>query len=66
MTRFERQLNEAKNDSSMATVILRERKAELEQLEKEFRATKNYHRAICLARDISRLRGEYAKIDALV
>lgn len=66
MTRFERQFNEAKNDSSMATVILRERKAELEQLEKAFRATKNYYVAICLARDISRLRCEYAEIDALV
>ena len=66
MTRFERELNEVKNDSLNAMPILRARKAELEQLEKEFRETKNYLRAKCLAHDISRLRCEYYTIEALV
>ena len=66
MTRFERQFNEAKKDTFAASTILRERKAELEQLEKAFKSTKNYYVAKCLARDISRLRCEYAEISALV
>lgn len=60
MTTFERDLRDALNGNEIE--VLKRRKAELEKLEKEFKATKNYFRAKCLASDIARLRTEYIKI----
>lgn len=64
MTRFERDLKEAKNGN--ATVILKERKAELDRLTMEGKACKNKFRMQCIAQEVVRLTKEYNEIDRLV
>ena len=64
MTRFERDLREARN--GYASLILRERKAEIERLTKEGRACKNAFRRECIAQEVVRLTREYNEIDNLI
>ena len=64
MTRFERDLREARNGD--ATIILKERKAEIERLTKEGRACKNAFRRECIAQEVVRLTREYNEIDSLI
>lgn len=65
MTRFERELNEIRNGAD-GIVILRERKAELEALEKKGRAEKNGFRRECIAQEFVRLEREYNELSELV
>lgn len=46
--------------------ILQARKAELERIEREGRATKNGFRHQCLAQEWTRLKREYDELDALI
>ena len=64
MTRFEKDLLEAKNGN--ATIILKERKAELDRMTKEGKACKNKFRMQCIAQEVARLTKEYNEIDKLV
>lgn len=66
MTRFERDMNEIKNDCTMATIILMERRAEIEKIQKEMRTTKNQFIAVCKMQEITRLSAEYAKLDQMI
>ena len=63
MTRFERDLKDAKKGNRIE--ILAGRKAELERLWKEGKACKNGFRRQCIAQEYARLKAEYDKIDAL-
>ena len=55
MTRFEKDLQAVKKDPSLGTVILRERKAELDRLWKQGKAEKNGFRRQCIAQEYTRL-----------
>ena len=63
MTRFERDLNEAKNGNEKE--VLTRRKKELKKLEEEGKTCKNAFRAQCIAQDYNRLKAEYLKISSL-
>ncbi len=63
MTRFEKDLNEAKNGNEIE--VLTRRKAELDRLWKEGKACKNGFRRSCLAQEFARLKKEYEAIDSL-
>ena len=64
MTRFEKDLKEARNGD--AITILMERKAEIERLTKEGKACKNGFRRLYLAQEVVRLTREYDEIAELV
>ncbi len=64
MTRFEKDLKEARNGD--AIIILRERKAEIERLTREGKACKNGFRRQYLAQEVVRLTREYDEIAELV
>ncbi len=63
MTRFEKDLEEAKKDAFMAVEILRERDAEITKLEDELRKTKNGFRRTCIKQEIDRLTEQFEEID---
>ena len=63
MTRFERELQEAKDGNGVE--ILKRRKAELERLEKAGRESRNGIRRDCIAQEYSIKKKEYDKIDEL-
>lgn len=65
MTRFERHLNEIRNGAD-GIVILRERKEELDEIEKKGRAEKNGFRRECLAQEYVKLRREYDELSEMV
>ena len=65
MTRFERHKNEIKNGAN-GIIILRERKAELLQIEKQGKAEKNSFRQDCLAQEFVKLQREYDELAELV
>lgn len=54
------------NQEAYATVILRERQAELHQIERQGRACKNRFRLECLAQEYNRLKREYDTLDAMI
>ena len=66
MTRFEREFKEAQHDAGLGIVILMERKAELQELEKKGRAEKNGWRREILAQEYVKLQREYDEIAELV
>ena len=66
MTRFEKDYNEIKNNSLIATVILKKRKAQLEKLEHEGKSCKNEFRRMCIVQEFVRLKREYDILDDLV
>ena len=53
-------------DPGEGIMILRERKAELERIERQGRACKNRFRLECLAQEYNRLKREYDALDAMV
>lgn len=65
MTRFEREKNEIRNGAD-GIVILRERKAELLEIEKKGRACKNGFRRECLAQEFVKLEREYNELSELI
>lgn len=62
-TRFKKDLAAVENDPRDGSVILRERKAEINKLIDELRSTKNNYRAMALHEEILRLQYEYDQID---
>ena len=62
MTRFEKDLLDAKNRNEIE--VLSKRKAELERIEKQGKACKNGFKRQCLAQEYARLKAEYDKIDS--
>lgn len=63
MTRFERDLQDAKSGNEIE--VLTRRKAEIERLTAEGKACKNSFRIKCIAQAVARLKAEYNKIDSL-
>ena len=66
MTRFEREYKEAQQDAGLGIVILMERKAELEELERKGKAEKNSWRREILAQEYIKLQREYDEIAELI
>lgn len=62
MTRFEKDLLDAKNRNEIE--VLSKRKAEPERIEKQGKACKNGFKRQCLAQEYARLKAEYDKIDS--
>lgn len=62
-TRFKKDLAAVENDPRDGSVILRERKAEINKLIDELRSTKNNYRSMVLHEEILRLQYEYDQID---
>lgn len=65
-TKFDKDLKLIETDPGEGTMILRERKAELEHIEREGRSCKNRFRLECLAQEYNRLKREYDALDAMV
>lgn len=65
MTRFEKDKAEILNGGN-ATVIMRERKAQLEKLYAEGKACRNAFRTQCIAQEYAKLQKEYAALDELI
>ena len=66
MTRFEREYKEAQKDAGLGIVILMERKAELEEIERKGKAEKNGWRREILAQEYVMLQREYNEIAELI
>lgn len=64
MTIFVRDKKEVLNGNS--TVVLKERKAELEKLYREGRGCKNSFRRECIAQEYTKLQSEYNELDQLI
>ena len=62
MTRFEKDLAEARRDGEAGIEILRERKAELDELLRKGKAEKNGFRRECIAQEYARLKAQYDEI----
>lgn len=65
-TKFDKDMKLIETDSDAGIMILRERKAELERIERQRRACKNHFRLECLAQEYNRLKREYDALDAMV
>ena len=63
MTRFERDINDAKEGNEIE--VLPRRKAEIEKLTAEGKACRNGFRIKCIAQEVARLKAEYNKIESL-
>ena len=63
MTRFERDMNDAKKGNEIE--VLTRRKAEIEKLTAEGKACRNGFRIKCIAQEVARLKAEYNKIESL-
>ncbi|MGN0686991.1 MAG: hypothetical protein ACI4KA_02655 [Oscillospiraceae bacterium] len=63
MTRFERDINDAKEGNEIE--VLTRRKAEIEKLTAEGKACRNGFRIKCIAQEVARLKAEYNKIESL-
>ncbi|WP_320951976.1 hypothetical protein [Hungatella effluvii] len=63
MTRFERDLKDAKEGNGIE--VMKRRKAEIEKLEKAGRCEKNGFKRTCIAQELTRLKAEYSKLDEL-
>ena len=59
MTRFEKDLQTAKTDIEELDLILRERRAELDEIWNKGKREKNGFRRQCLAQEYVRLKGQY-------
>ena len=64
MTRFEKDLLDAKNRNEIE--VLSKRKAELERIEKQGKACKNGFKRQCIAQEYERKMAEYEKLDAMI
>ena len=62
MTRFEKHLEIAKTNIDELDIILRERKAELDDLWNKGKAEKNGFRRTCIAQEYTRLEAQYNKL----
>lgn len=65
MTKFEKQMHGIENGTLDLLVILRERKEELKQVEREGKRAKNSFRVQCLAQEFVRLTSEYDELEEL-
>lgn len=65
-TKFDKDLRVMETDSDAGIMILRERKAQLERIERQGRTCKNRFRLECLAQEYNRLKREYDALDAMV
>ena len=65
-TKFDKDLRLMETDPGEGIMILRERKAELERIERQERKNKNRFRLECLAQEYNRLKREYYTLDAMV
>ena len=63
MTRFERDINDAKEGNEIE--VLTRRKAEIEKLTAEGKACRNGFRIKCIAQEVARLKAEYNQIESL-
>ena len=63
MTRFERDINDAKEGNEIE--VLTRRKAEIEKLTAEGKDCRNGFRIKCIAQEVARLKAEYNKIESL-
>ena len=63
MTRFEKDLAEAKNGNEIE--VLTRRKKEIKRLTDEAKKCKNSFRVQCIAQEVARLTNEYHKIESL-
>lgn len=63
MTRFERDINDAKEGNEIE--VLTRRKAEIEKLTAEGKACRNGFRIKSIAQEVARLKAEYNKIESL-
>ena len=66
MTRFEREYKEAQQDAGLGIIILMERKAELEEIERKGKTEKNSWRREILAQEYVKLEREYNEIAELI
>lgn len=65
-TKFDKDLKLMETDPDEGTMILRERKAELEHIEWQGRSCKNRFRLECLAQEYNRLKREYDTLDQMI
>ncbi|MCI6206841.1 MAG: hypothetical protein MR654_08010 [Corynebacterium glucuronolyticum] len=65
-TKFEKDLKLMETDIDEGIVMLRERKAELDWIEREGRACHNRFRLECLAQEWNRLKCEYDILDQMI
>ena len=63
MTRFERDLKEAREGNEIE--VITKRKAEIAKLIKEGKACKNSFRRECIAQEVAKLQNELNQIDEL-
>ena len=63
MTRFERDLKEAREGNEIE--VLKRRQAEIKKLTAEGKACKNGFRRLCIAQEVAKLTTEYKKISEL-
>ncbi len=66
MTRFDRDFDEIKTDAANALPIMKERKAEIQRLERKLRETRNGFIAQCTMKDLEKCRSEYRILDELI
>ena len=66
MTRFEKDLDVAKTDIDELDLILRERKAELDELWEKGKAEKNGFRRECIAQEYARLKAQYNELSEYI
>ncbi len=66
MTRFDRDFNEISKDATNALPIMKERKAEIQRLERKLRETRNGFIAQCTMQDLEKRRSEYRILDELI
>ena len=66
MTKFEREKAEIRKNADYGIVILRERKTEIEALEKRLRETRNGFITQCCQQQLEKLRKEYRVLSEMV
>ena len=66
MTRFERDYNDIKTGKTDGIEILRERKTEIERLDKKLRECRNNWKAQCIWNELEPLENEYRVLCELV
>lgn len=65
-TKFDKDLKLMETDADASIMILRERKAQLERIERQGRACKNKFRLECLAQEYNQLKREYDALDQMI
>lgn len=66
MTKFEREKAEIRKSADCGIVILRERKAEIEKVEKRLRETRNGFITQCCMQQLEKMRKEYRILAEMV